>query len=269
MGTSKVVGHCHVCGDFGPLSEEHIPPKRAFNDMPFVEINFEERLTLGPEDEPSGRKRQGGIRFPSLCRQCNNDFGGWYARAFIEWCYQGMFILEKSGGNPRLVYAHDIYPLRIVKQLAVMFMAMNSERFRQYNNVRDLVPVLKDKEAKGLPENIRFYAYFNMKGRPRYTPRAILYNIYTRKRSLFTEITYPPFGYLMVMNGEQPDPRLFDITHFAWSDYDERRTCYLDLPVLPTHLGIPGDYRELDEILETSQRNIEDAIRLGLDSRSN
>jgi len=265
MGNSKVVGHCHICGDFGPLSEEHVPPQRAFNNMPFVEISFTQRLALGPDDVPDGRKRQGGIRFTSLCRQCNNDFGSWYARAFIEWCYQGMFILEKSGGNPRLVYAHDIYPLRIVKQLAVMFMAINSDRFRLSDTVRDLVPILKNKEAKGLPDNVRFYAYFNMQGKPRYTPKAGLYDIARRNMSVFSEITYPPFGYIMVLNGKPPNSRLFDITHFARSEYNERRTSYLDLPVLPTHLGIPGDYRELDDIYREEQRNIAEAIRQGID----
>jgi hypothetical protein len=63
-------------------------------------------------------------------------------------------------------------------------------------------------------------------------------------------------GYIMALNGKPPNQRLFDITHFARSEYNERRTYYLDLPVLPTHLGIPGDYRELDEINRDVQRNI-------------
>lgn len=261
MGNATVIGICHVCGNHGPLSEEHVPPRRAYNNMPYVELSFMERLALGPDEIPEGPTRQGGIRFPSLCNQCNNDFGSWYARAFIEWCYQGMFILEKSGGNPRLVYAHDIYPLRVVKQLAAMFMAINSERFRLSKNVSELVPLLKNKEAKGLPDNVRFYAYFNMRGRPRYTPRAGLYDIQKRTTSILSEITYPPFGYLMVLNGKAPNQRLFDITHFAWSDYYERRTAYLDLPVFPTHLGIPGDYRDLDEIYRDEQRNLAEAAR--------
>jgi hypothetical protein len=79
-----------------------------------------------------------------------------------------------------------------------------------------------------------------MHGKPRYTPKAGLYDIARRNMSVFSEITYPPFGYIMVLNGKPPNPRLFDITHFARSEYNERRTSYLDLPVLPTHLGIPG-----------------------------
>ena len=69
----------------------------------------------------------------------------------------------------------------------------------------------------------------------------------------------------MVLNGKPPNQRLFDITHFARSDYQERRTYYLDLPVLPTHLGIPGDYRDLDEIHLQEQRNVAEAIRQGID----
>ena len=116
-----------------------------------------------------------------------------------------------------------------------------------------------------MPDNVRFYAYFNMQGKPRYTPRAGLLDIYTKNFSVFSEITYPPFGYMMVLNGKPPSPRVFDITHFAQFDYHDRRTYYLDLPVLPTHLGIPGDYRELDDIYRDEQRNIAEAIRQGID----
>src|SRR5215213_5239014 len=117
---------------------------------------------------------------------------------------------------------------------------------------------------KGLPDNVRFYAYFNIQGRPRYTPKAGLYYIFTRNVSVFSESTYPPFEYIMLLNGKLPDPRLFDITHFARSDYNERRTFHLDLPVLPKHLGIPVDGRKLDEINRDERRNIAESIRQGV-----
>jgi hypothetical protein len=260
VGTERTEGQCFVCGEFGPLSDEHVPPKRAFNDRPFVTLSFNKGLQLGPEGMPEGPKRQGGVRFPSLCKQCNNDFGGWYARAFVEWCYQGMYILERSGGAPQLVYAHHIFPLRVVKQIAAMFMSVNGKDFRLTKFGKDLVPLLKKKEAKGLPEGLRLYAYFNIQGQLRYTGRVGKYSIAKRESVVFSEITYPPFGYVMALSGKPPDDRMFDITHFAWNDYDEQRSMFLDLPVLPTYLAtIPGDYRELDEIYRDEQRNLETA----------
>jgi hypothetical protein len=31
MSRRPVIGTCHICGDHGKLSFEHVPPKEAFN----------------------------------------------------------------------------------------------------------------------------------------------------------------------------------------------------------------------------------------------
>ncbi len=224
--------------------------------MPYIKITFDQAIELGPENVPEGPKCQGGISFHTLCRQCNNDFGSRYAPAFIRWCYQGMHILERSGGNPRLVYAHHINPLRVIKQIVAMFFSVNSDHFRQTQVGRELAWLLKNSHEKGLPKDVRFYTYFNVIGRPRYAPISSLARFNEGNVHVFSEITYPPYGYLMALGTEPPNRRLFDITHFAWSELGEERTVFLDLPVMPTHLTtVPGDYRTLDQINEQKEKN--------------
>ena len=71
-------------------------------------------------------------------------------------------------------------------------------------------------------------------------------NIETGLHSMFSEIIFPPFGYVMVMgNTEPPDPSLVDITHFSRFQYDAMREITLQLPTMPTHLRMPGDYRKI------------------------
>jgi hypothetical protein len=77
-----------------------------------------------------------------------------------------------------------------------------------------------------------------------------LYNIATGKMSVLSEITYPPFGYVMTLDSPPPDDRLFEITHFARYDYNDFVVMPLQLPVLPTYVAIPGDYREKKEIYQ-------------------
>jgi hypothetical protein len=256
MAKKPVEGHCRVCGAYGQLSQEHVPPKRAFNGMPYIRLDLEQAMALGPDEVPEGPKREGGIRFHTLCRQCNNDFGGWYARAFVEWCYQGMTILQRSDGRPRLVYAHHVYPMRVIKQIITMFFSVNSDQFRKTPIGESLVWLLRNREEKGLPRGVRFYAYFNWLGRLRYNPISSVSDFNKGQVNVFSEITYPPFGYVMSLGTEAPDSRLFDITHFAWSDYDETRSEFLELPVLPTHLmGASGDYRNLDQVHDDAERS--------------
>lgn len=35
-----------------------------------------------------------------------SDTGGWYGKSFVDWCYRGMDVLERSGGRPPLIYPH-------------------------------------------------------------------------------------------------------------------------------------------------------------------
>jgi hypothetical protein len=127
--------------------------------------------------------------------------------------------------------ARHVYPLRIMKAIIAMFMAVNSERFRTEPAGAALTQLLADPQAEGLPEGVRFYTYFNHTGQLRYIPLSeVKYNV-TEKTSVedlllgprlrASEITYPPYGFLMALTMEGIDPRLFDISAFADFDYNQ------------------------------------------------
>lgn len=249
------MGTCHLCGTYGPLTFEHIPPQSAFNDRPVVVLPFGDALELGPGEVARGPIQQKGMGAYTLCGQCNNDTGSWYARAFVEWCYRGMAILEASAGRPKLVYASDLYPLRVIKQIVTMFFTVHPPGWRLRRNHQELVRLVLNKEAKGLPRGCRVYTYYNVEGTFRSSGAIGSANILTGQTTTFAEITFPPFGYVMTFDSDPPDRRLFDITYFAFMDYDEHRPTTHDMPVLPTHLALPGDYRTKYEIDRDSLRN--------------
>ncbi len=49
MAKKRREGTCHICGCYGPLSFEHIPPHAAFNDRPVIRVEFEQAMSLGPD----------------------------------------------------------------------------------------------------------------------------------------------------------------------------------------------------------------------------
>jgi hypothetical protein len=72
VGKKKTIGMCRLCGETRELTDEHIPPKSAFNDRYVVMQSV--------ADTPWGlRKRkefhQGGFKKPVLCAICNNNTG--------------------------------------------------------------------------------------------------------------------------------------------------------------------------------------------------
>jgi 5-methylcytosine-specific restriction endonuclease McrA len=80
-------GTCHVCGKFGPLSFEHIPPRSTGNNH-VVQIYSGDQViknSLTGSDDASALKykpSQGGMGFYSLCESCNNYLGQNYE---VDW----------------------------------------------------------------------------------------------------------------------------------------------------------------------------------------
>lgn len=116
----KKIGVCKICGSYGQLSFEHVPPEAAFNNgRYYYTAQMERILKLGDTDfdilsfsnKQHAQKKQGGIGFNSLCIKCNNTTGLWYGNWFVEWVYQSMAIILKASKNPTLYYPTFFYPL--------------------------------------------------------------------------------------------------------------------------------------------------------------
>ena len=246
MARKRPEGTCHICGEYGLLSFEHIPPRSAFNNRPVISLSFDRAISLGPDDIVKGPKQQKGMGGYTLCERCNNLTGHWYGSQFVDWCYQGMEILQRSGGRPTLIYLNYVFPLRILKQVVTMFFSVNTDAFHTRNP--ELVRFVLNKEARFLPPQYRFFVYYNVEGRQRTIGASALANMETGNVSLLSEITFPPFGYVMTIDSSPPDKRLVEITHFAQYAYEDFAVFSQKLPVLPTHVGFPGDYRTKEDI---------------------
>ena len=74
---------------------------------------------------------------------------------------------------------------------------------------------------------------------------------------VFSEITFPPFGFVWSLNSTPPDDRLTDITHFADNySYNDEPLMWIQLPVLPIYTFYPGDYRDRDTVLKDGEQNL-------------
>jgi hypothetical protein len=239
-------GKCSLCGLEGDLTFEHVPPKKAFNDRRTISLPFDQAIRLGPDAPVKGRVQQGGVGGHTLCQSCNSDTGRWYAPSLIDWCYRGMEILERSRGRAEIFHIRSCHPLRVIKEIVVMFCSVNAEMTTAQPWIRRF---LLNTHARDWDPEWRVFVYYNLEGKLRYAGGAGMINFKTGGMTVMSEINYPPFGYVLVMNGaDAPDPRLTEITHFARYGYDEIAELMMPMSVLPTHLVYPGDYRTRDEI---------------------
>jgi 5-methylcytosine-specific restriction endonuclease McrA len=94
-------GACHLCGTFGPLTFEHIPPSSAFNNRRLLEADIHKLMRsdlLEDLRNPKGNISQRGSGKHTLCVRCNNDTGGWYGGAYVDEVYLDIltFILRAN-----------------------------------------------------------------------------------------------------------------------------------------------------------------------------
>lgn len=258
----SIVGTCNVCGTHGELTDDHVPPQKAFNDRPYLQVPGSQGWELGPVDPSTAKKVQGGVALPTLCGRCNNLFGSWYARAYVDWCYEGVRILRAAQGTPLILSPVDIYPLRVIKQIVAMFFTINGPEFRTKEVGDWLVRWLLNKEQSGMHPDVAIYAYYNTTGDFRYRSFGAIGNLYSGKARFVTELTFPPFGFVLSLDSPAPEAPLLDITSFAYFDHQRAYSVYLSMPHLPTHLSIAMlDYRTRDEIEAEARRSDDAAIR--------
>jgi hypothetical protein len=243
-------GYCCICGDFGPLTFEHVPPRSAFNKRPVILVEMEKVYKAGLDAERKGNQQQRGAGAYTLCKRCNSKTGEWYGERFAEWCQGGLEILQATGGGDYLIDMYDFYPLSVLKQSMSMFCSVNGPGLAQ--TVTELVPFIMHPERRLLDPRLRVFAYFNPIGHPRHRPKGTMLDLFTARQSKFSEIAFFPFGYVLVMDTESWDDRYFEITHFSAFEHEEKRPVWMRLPVLETHLPYQGDYRFIAQIRRVS-----------------
>ncbi len=115
-------------------------------------------------------------------------------------------------------------------------------------NRPDLAPFILDKQATAPAGSIKLGTYLCPTSTGRSTGLAFAMQNGGQAHWL-VEFALPPFGYVLTVAGQPLDDRPVDISWFTACGFDEKQPVDLDhIPILPTHLPFPGDYRSRDEI---------------------
>ena len=143
-------------------------------------------------------------------------------------------------GRPTLTYLYHCLPLPVLKQIASMFFSVNPERFHESHP--ELVEFVLNREKRYLSPKYRFWLYYNYEGRFRNSASSAILNTNNGQMSVFSEITFPPFGYVLTFDSLPTDNRLCEISFVqpVWISGNMLRSI-LKYPVLPTWTHIPGD----------------------------
>ncbi len=266
MSQERPVGHCQICAMLKPLSFEHIPPKSAFNEAPtLLYLASPEHLSCLP---PSTTPYPGdvillkkGFGAYTLCEKCNNFTGGAYGKyyvSFVKQIYDSVESRRKEINTPTVQLSVTFRPARALKQIIAMFASVYSATRRLFGeDFPELKRILLQKDARMLPSDHAFYAYFLAGGSARFVASALpivgkepsseLLEEIERRMKEGKTISEFAFGFLGFVWARGVDSiQLVDQTGLLakinhWISIDKETTLTIDLPLLkafPPHLPL-------------------------------
>jgi hypothetical protein len=148
--TKPRYGYCRLCGRFGRLTKEHVPPASAFNDQEYLRIYADEIVSGLRWGLDSVGDR--GIFHFTLCESCNNKTGSRYGAAYTEFVKSLVpLATPKSAGRILDVRLRKAFPLRIVKQ--VISMALSTSYPRSFNGDATVWNPFLDSEPPSPPSS--------------------------------------------------------------------------------------------------------------------
>ena len=284
----KEVGFCALCGTYGDLTYEHIPPKAAFNSAPAKMYTGAELLKKESGQMPwdvqglTYRSHQKGAGKYSLCKDCNNKTGSWYGPAYQDMARRIAVALQ----HPEITTSQgigikDVYPLRFLKQIISMFCSVNNYKSlyayanpAQVPNKEQLSPLFQNmvasqeslyeaalimdelrqfvlnRDAVGLDKTkFRVCMYLTRSPLLKLNGISAIIHIEENTYDIVSEITAAPFGFLLYFNpSENLKYHGADITSFADVGYNDRCEITFPLHILEMNTYLPTDYRSKDEI---------------------
>lgn len=239
-------GHCWLCGKFGKLTKEHIPPQAAFNDFPLLYEKITERSKRTGSMEWEAGEPQQGLYFRSLCEQCNNRYGRIYGSAYVNLVRR---VAERVGDVQefhRISITGIQYPLRILKQIMLQFVTANGPNFVRANDW--VAPFIRDKDKRNFPDGVYAYVFASNATMSRKSGVSAFRDLLSGRTNVVAEFTFWPLGTLMSFNGELPHKVLTPIHHLSRYPFDYSGSVTLDLSVNPVNSAYPVDFRTMSQV---------------------
>jgi hypothetical protein len=260
MGRHKTIfGTCRLCGKKTNLTFEHIPPKSTFNKNSGYIISpisiIESIESKDPfSTNPKGIIKQGGTGNYSLCGDCNSFLGRTYVNSYTAWVYSGIQLLNSNLESPFSFVLHNIEPLKILKEILSMFISIEDEDF--YKNDKELCDFVRNPTSNNLPEKYQLYIHLFNEGKIFYFPFSVVGNFKTGSIIPCSEITFPPFGYVLTINFKGEIDRLINITSFKDFPFESKANVkFENMYKLPRLLSIPLDFRTKEEIEDSLKKD--------------
>lgn len=155
-----------------------------------------------------------------------------------------------------IVNFHQIYPLRIVKEIIAMFFSVNSPNLSRVHP--ELKALVLSKKKRGIStKKFGIYLYFLIGSVARYIGVAGILQLKPSGNitRVLSELSAPPFGYVFEIDPKREE-KYCDIGYFANKfRYDQKVNLSLKIPIYECNTHFPADYRTKQEVMNDYIKN--------------
>ena len=216
------VGQCNICLEEKSLSWDHVPPKGG------VTLTTMEMKSLfgifTDKEEPKIRESQNGLKFRTICKECNELLGQKYDHAVNEFASSVGRYLKSELKYPKIIH-HKTKPKRLIKGILGHIIAGKIE-------IDDSVFDEKAREAildehADIPEQLNIfywiYPYNHTVLMRDFAMPSVRGNF--KDFGYFQVLKYFPIAYLVVNKTKYEG--LYELTKYRHCDLDDE----IDIPI--------------------------------------
>lgn len=220
----KEIGYCHICGCYGELSYEHIPPENALNSNKAIIYTGDDVVKRYKGEKSRYICRQQGMGKFSLCEKCNNITGSWYVPQYSDVAKDVARILhnrESLGHGDILGFSSNNFPaLAFVKQVITMFCSLLPIEEVKRLGFDKLLLEKESNEVDTTLFDLRIYLTPANVGQLMIGPCTVLYKTNIGFETMVvSDLGAYPFGFILNLTPEHPIEYGASIMRFFEAEY--------------------------------------------------
>jgi hypothetical protein len=189
-------GKCNICGSYGKLTEDHTPPKGSVKISQVLVNTLTEILELD-ESSSTHRHSQNGLKFRSLCKECNNNIlGGNYDVALNQFSHNVKSLLNSGLQLPSILTVKGV-PSKIARAIYGHLCAVGVDQYFDSDRNRIMRDWFYDEQCT-TPDFFNIYYWPYPFQKQILIRNAILKDLRFEENAIIWLMKYFPIAFLIV-----------------------------------------------------------------------
>lgn len=227
-------GTCNICGNVGPLTEDHTPPKGCVRPAAMELQHVTHRLAA---EKAIKTKANDGVKYRTLCARCNNALlGGRYEHALIDFVNRVSALLASDLALPTTMPV-AAKPALIVRAVWGHLAAVGVDRYLKGPRTEEFRDFFLD-ETLPVPPGMNFYYWVYPYRRQALIRDAGSLDISNGGQAMYWLMKFYPLAFTVWMpqNGWALNHR--DLASYRTSKPDDIVDVMVDLDPVPHELTL-------------------------------